>query len=946
MKTRLILLSAITFLILPCMVMGKGISAGTAFLVARNFCVVHGFQGDILAYAGTGALEFQVNAENPDGIRLFYRFQSVNHAGFILIAADDRIPPVLGYSFDQDLPDINPPPAFTAFIQDMKSQILWAINHDVQATTKTLQQWKHIQSSHIIPDRGVKEKLPMISSKWAQGCFYNAGCPNDTASHTTCLHVPAGSGAIAMAQIMKFYQYPAHGNGEHGYTHPKYGIQYANFGATNYNWSGMPDSLTAGCDDLTTLIYQCGVAQNMNFGTLASSSQSDNIDSAFVKYFSYPKTATWKRKFDFTTSEWLTQLKNELDSSHPVPYTGYTSTSQFQHYFVCDGYQGDDFFHFNWGWGGAYDGYFYLNSLNPDTLNYTFAQSAIFNLAPSITPPSSYIMNFENVPDFSLTFNDWTVNDVDKHDTYFINNHTFPHSGAPMAFISFNPAQVTPSMASNPAIQPHGGQRFGACFSSNPPSNNDWFISPQVQLGVNGSFSFWIKSYDNDFGVDDYMVAVSTTDNNPASFISVPGSDTLHSTTIWTKKTFNLNNFSNQKVYVAIHCVSNDHLLMMIDDLEVKPQASAEVVADFSADKTTVRVGEAVNFTDLSSGEPTSWMWTFTGATQPLSSLQNPTGIKYSTPGKYPVKLKVSNSLSSDSITKAAYVEVTGYPSSMSLDFESLSDFTLLFNSWTVIDVKGGFTYGINQPGGAPYVFPHSNDPMAYICFNPSKTVPVITSLQPHSGQKLGCCFSTIPTTPPALPLTPNDKWLISPKMSLGINPQIEFWVRTYNPFYGDEKYNLAVSVTDLNPSSFIALKDLPESAPDIWTKRTYDLSNYTNPDVYIGIQCITDNGFIFMLDDISITSTVGIVHKTQPLQLAVFPNPAKDRVTLKFGEVRSMKLDISLSNTLGTELRSWYEFSSSGTLTLDIHDVPAGVYILRINHGTEEMIQKISIIN
>jgi len=201
-------------------------------------------------------------------------------------------------------------------------------------------------------DQGGREKLPMISTKWGEGCFYNAGCPTDTAAHTTCLHVPAGSGAVAMAQVMKFYQYPAHGTGEHGYLHPKYGIQYANFGLTNYNWSSMPDSVVSANETVANLIYQCGVSQNMNYGaTLPPSALPEDIDSAFVKYFSYPEGASWKLKGLFTQAEWRAMMRSELDASHPVLCVAYNINATREQYFICDGYNDNGLFHINWGAG-------------------------------------------------------------------------------------------------------------------------------------------------------------------------------------------------------------------------------------------------------------------------------------------------------------------------------------------------------------------------------------------------------------------------------------------------------------------------------------------------------------------------------------------------------------------------------------------------------------------
>ena len=166
--------------------------------------------------------------------------------------------------------------------------------------------------------RAANSVAPLIQTQWGPGCFYNAFCPVDTAAHASCLHVAAGPGAVAMAQIMKYYNFPEHGTGEHGYPHPVYGIQYANFGSANYNWASMPPTLTTTNDALATAIYHCGVSQDMNFGTTTSTSFPDNVDSAFVKYFGYPKVSNWKARAGFTQSEWIALVKAELDASHPL----------------------------------------------------------------------------------------------------------------------------------------------------------------------------------------------------------------------------------------------------------------------------------------------------------------------------------------------------------------------------------------------------------------------------------------------------------------------------------------------------------------------------------------------------------------------------------------------------------------------------------------------------
>jgi len=552
-----------------------------------------------------------------------------------------------------------------------------------------------------------------------------------------------------------------------------------------------------------------------------------------------------------------------------------------------------------------------------------------------IPSDSTWRMDFESIPDFSLTFGDWIVHDVDQHDTYGIIDHTFPHQMEAMAFICFNPALVVPSMASDQNIQPHGGQRFGACFSANPPSNNDWFISPQVQLGVNGVFSFWVKSYSDLYGLDRYKVLVSTTGSDPASFSPISGSDSLQTSLVWTRKSFSLAKFANQKVYVAVQCVSNDNFLMMIDDLEIQAQSSDTIVAGFMADKTTVSVGENVNFFDQSTGMPTLWAWNFPGAAPAFSTVQNPEGIQYHTPGSYPVTLIAGNGVNGDTLTKEGYITVTGYPSNLTLDFESLEDFTLVFEPWTTLDVGGGNTYGIN---GASY--PHQFAPMAYICFNPSHTSPPLTTMAAHSGEKLGCSFSSEP------PYNPNNKWLISPKMTLGNDPQISFWVQTYNPEYGEERYRVLVSTTDLNPDSFISLTEPPESAPVLWTQKSYSLSDYANQTVYVAIQCVTDDSFIFMIDDISISSAVGIPEDKSGNNLVIFPNPAKDKITLNFGDEPPGPFSVQLINSTGTTICDWHGPGNLSMVTFPIRGVSPGIYVVRIAWGRVQTFYKVAIVN
>jgi len=235
-----------------------------------------------------------------------------------------------------------------------------------------------------------------------------------------------------------------------------------------------------------------------------------------------------------------------------------------------------------------------LRFVSNDPSNPTLDLPVTFEVLPGGVT-QSVILDFESVPDWSLTFDPWTVNDQDGAETYGFTDVEYPHNYEPMAFIAFNPATTTPPLE-DPELQPHGGARFGACMASVPPPfNNDWLISPQTTLGMNPTFSFWVRSYTDQYGLEKYNVLVSTTDNNPASFTSISGSTPLLAPAAWTSMEFDLSAYTGQTVYVAIQCVSEDAWVFMVDDLSIDfivgtPETDQEVVYSIYPNPVTDQV--------------------------------------------------------------------------------------------------------------------------------------------------------------------------------------------------------------------------------------------------------------------------------------------------------------------------------------------------------------------
>ena len=321
-----------------------------------------------------------VTSESKDTL-YFVLNDTINHS-FVIVSGDKRSSPIIGYSLEGNYDVNNQPPAFVAWMENRKQEIESIKQNNFQADITITQQWDNLSSMNSEDPKATTFVEPLIKTKWDQGCYYNSMCPTDTES-SYCGHVPTGCTITAMAQIMKYWNYPTNGTGSHSYLSADYGILSADFGATTYQWDQMPNVLTSQNDAVAKLMYHCGVSLDMKYNK-GSSGAYDPRDE-LVKYFNYSPDAQMVYRNRFTTSDWIYILKSELDQQHPIYFEGYQNCES-GHAFVCDGYQNNDYFHFNWGWGGSFDGYFYLGSLNPAGIDYNSNQAAIINLFPSSLP--------------------------------------------------------------------------------------------------------------------------------------------------------------------------------------------------------------------------------------------------------------------------------------------------------------------------------------------------------------------------------------------------------------------------------------------------------------------------------------------------------------------------------------------------------------------------------
>jgi len=303
------------------------------------------------------------------GKACFYVFNRGTDAGFVIVGADGAAEEILGYSDNGTFDFDRIPDNLRWWLSQYEAQINAAM--EAGATAESRAQTQQLRSL-----RASKANIaPLVQTTWNQDAPYNDMCP--TIGGNPCF---TGCVATAMAQIMKYHEYPAQGTGSHSYTwnNEAEGVTVggeADFGATTYDWANMRDSYLpneyqteAQKKAIATLMYHCGVSLEMQYGTYASGAYDANVPNALTTYFGYDKAMSLLYRTYYTDEEWEQLVYDELSARRPVYYSGQTDEPA-GHAFVCDGYKSsDNTFHFNWGWGGYCDGYYTVTgskALNP-----------------------------------------------------------------------------------------------------------------------------------------------------------------------------------------------------------------------------------------------------------------------------------------------------------------------------------------------------------------------------------------------------------------------------------------------------------------------------------------------------------------------------------------------------------------------------------------------------
>ncbi|HOU98047.1 MAG TPA: C10 family peptidase [Bacteroidales bacterium] len=294
--------------------------------------------------------------------------------GFVIVANHYSSVPILAYSFENFYDQNKQNPAFEWWMKHRSDELQSLMNKNL--STNLL--WHQYMNKQNI--KSTITIAPLVITKWDQGKYYNSACPADPNGPDG--HCVTGCVATAVSQLMYYHRWPTSGIGYHGYNHPNYGFIEALFDTCYYDYNEMTPVLTNYNHAASQLLYTTGISFDMVYGPNGSGVWNHSVANSMKSFFKYcPETRYLFR--DSTTLDWDSLVLSNLNARKPLYYAGWEDTTYTMgHAFVCDGYQDSGYYHFNWGWGGYLDGYFYSNQLNPGGSNFNISQELIVDIYP------------------------------------------------------------------------------------------------------------------------------------------------------------------------------------------------------------------------------------------------------------------------------------------------------------------------------------------------------------------------------------------------------------------------------------------------------------------------------------------------------------------------------------------------------------------------------------
>ena len=173
----------------------------------------------------------------------YYAFNVRGGNGFVIVAGDDRVKPILAYSTTGSFNPQDVAEGFAYMLNGYREEIQYVRDHNLPAMPDIVAEWESVlRTGSLQQGRQARAVVgPLCQTIWNQNFPYNSQCPEDPEGNGG--YVYAGCVATAMGQVMKYWDYPERGTGSHTYNPEGYAQQTANFGETDYHFELMPLAL-------------------------------------------------------------------------------------------------------------------------------------------------------------------------------------------------------------------------------------------------------------------------------------------------------------------------------------------------------------------------------------------------------------------------------------------------------------------------------------------------------------------------------------------------------------------------------------------------------------------------------------------------------------------------------------------------------------------------------
>lgn len=322
----------------------------------------------------------------------YYIYNRDHERGFVIVAGDDHVRPILGYALEGSFDPENMPASLNDWLATCEEQIAWAIERGLESTPALRDEWDFFLGDEDPESIGTKaatvQGVLLDTPNWGQRAPYNEDTPLIDGEHT-----PTGCVATAMGIIMRYYGYPSRvveAPDENMYwVDGVKTVKHLDYTA-GYDWSDMRFDYEKGtytaadAEEMARLLYHCGANVEMAYDTEASGANKAYAVRALTEVFGYSPSIRLLSREAYTWEKWKAMIKKSLDDGTPLLY-GARQPGGSGHAFVCDGYDTNDLFHINWGWHGLYNGYFALSLLDyrDEGNGFTERHQAIFDIIPT-----------------------------------------------------------------------------------------------------------------------------------------------------------------------------------------------------------------------------------------------------------------------------------------------------------------------------------------------------------------------------------------------------------------------------------------------------------------------------------------------------------------------------------------------------------------------------------